>query len=393
MDIRAIVVIGGAAACNGSGSPETISGVPIAYVDVLGGSVVQRVLQRLRRCGISAITLVDDVTSEATPFAPAVVSGLEVPHVRAASGQLWQAAEEAFLRHVEDGADLVVTLRLGPYAEVDYEALIQHHIDKRCAVTTARDRSGAGVDVFVLNASARVDAAILFQSALQRLRRECEDFTVAGYVNRLRNAADVRRLGVDGLLKANEIRPEGTELKPGVWVGKFARIHRKARVIAPAFIGAQAKVHASALITRCSILEHHTEVDCGTVVEDSTVLSFTRVGAGLDVMHSVVGFRRLAHLRQNVEVEIADEKFVGMVPLNAVSRLAGSTAALFAFIPTQIYRGFFAPSQRKSAAQMPETLEAVKAAVEDSVLEVPASGAETSEFPANLAVARRYGDQ
>ncbi len=392
MDIRAIVLIGGAAA-DGSASAGSVSGVPAAFLDVLGVPVVERVVQRLRRFGITNITMIDDTASAAVPLVPPVVSCLDVPHIRAASGKLWQAAQDAFLAYAEDGADLVVALRIGPYTEVDYDTLIQHHIDKHCAVTTARGRNNVGLDLFVLNASARADAATLFQSGFQRVRRECEDFTVAGYCNPLRNAADLRRLGIDGLLTANEIRPHGTEVKPGVWVGKAARIHRKARIIAPAFIGAQARVHASALITRGSIIEHHAEVDCGTVVENSTVLPFTRIGAGLDVMYSVVGFRRLAHLRQNVEVEIADEKFVGMVPLSAVSRLAGSTAALFAFIPMQLYRGLFAPSQRKSAAQMPETLEEAKAILQDPVLEVPATGAEPSEFPSNLAVARRYGEQ
>ncbi len=97
-------------------------------------------------------------------------------------------------------------------------------------------------------------------------------------------------------------------MKPGVWVGEGARIHHKARIVAPAFIGAQTKIRASALITRSTVIEHHAEVDCGTVVENSTVLPYTYVGAGLDVMHSVVGFRRLRTWCANVEVEIYRRK-------------------------------------------------------------------------------------
>jgi len=257
----------------------------------------------------------------------------------------------------------------------------------------AVDSENEPLDLFVLSVSARRDAAALFKNRMERMRRECAPFYVKGYFNRLETTADLRRLAVDGLLAKNAIRPEGTEIKPGIWVGTGARIHRKARVIAPAFIGAHAKVRASALITRGTVIEHHGDVDCGTVVENSSVLPFTRVGAGLDVMHSVVGFRRLAHLRQNVEVEIADEKFVGMVPLTPLSRLAGSTAALFAFIPMQIYRGLTASSQRTSAAQCPESLEEAQAVLEAPVMEVPATGAEASEFPSHLAVARRYGDK
>jgi hypothetical protein len=227
---------------------------------------------------------------------------------------------------------------------------------------------------------------------MQYLRRECEPFPVKGYANRLKTAADLRRLTVDGLMSKNAVRPEAMEIKPGVFVGRGARIHRNARVVAPAFIGARAKVHASALITRGSVLEHHAEVDCGTVVENSTLLPFTRLGAGLDVMHSVVGFRHLAHLVRNVEVEITDTKLVDMLPLSPVSRLAGSTAALFAFLPKQIYRGFRALSHREEPADNPECGEPANTLLDASVLETPASGVERSEFPSNLAVLRRYGD-
>ncbi|HKD83462.1 MAG TPA: hypothetical protein VKB58_01850 [Terriglobales bacterium] len=392
MDIRAVVLIGGAAS-NDAPTTETINGVPIADLDVLGLPVVDRVLQRLEQFGISAISTVCDGRSDLPAFTPRSRFYASLAHVNATGDQFWQAAEDAFVKYAEQGADLVLALRIGPYVEVDYEALVQHHLDRHCAVTMAVDGEGASLELFALSASARTDAAALFKNRMQRMRRECAPFRVTGYVNRLRNAQDLRQLGADGLMARNTIRPEGTEIKPGVWVGQNARIHHKARVVAPAFIGAHAKIRASALITRGSIIEHHSEVDCGTVVENSSVLPFTRVGAGLDVMHSVVGFRRLAHLWQNVEVEIADEKFVGMVPLTAVSRLAGSTAALFAFLPMQIFRGIFAPSQRKCATKIPESLEQASAVLESPVLEVPASGAESSEFPSNLAVARRYGDQ
>ena len=393
MDVRAIVLIGGATG-DGAGAAENIAGIPLAYLDVLGVPVIERVQQRIQRFGVSCTTIISDSPCDGGPFAHAVPSLPSLPHVHAEGEQLWRAAEDTFLTYAEDGADLVLALRVGPYVEADYEALIQHHLDHHCAVTMAADDDFQSLEVFVLSASARNDAAALFRNHMMRMRRDCAPFRVKGYCNRLGSSADLRRLALDGLLARNEIRPQGTELKPGVWVGASARIHRKARVIAPAYIGAHAKVRAAALITRGSILEHHADVDCGTVVENSSVLPFTRVGAGLDVMHSVIGFHRLAHLRQNVEVEISDEKFVGTVPLTAVSRLAGSTAALFAFIPMQIYRGFFASSQRKSVAKIPECSEdASSAALKASVLEVPATGAEASEFPSHLAVARRYGDE
>ena len=392
MDVRAIVLIGGAES-DVPAAQERIGGVPFAYLDVLGLPIVERVQRRLQKFGVSCITFISDSPCDSGPFAHTIQFAPTMPHVHAEGEQLWQAAEETFVKYAEEGADLVFALRIGPYVEVDYEALVQHHLDHHCAVTMAVDNENQPLDLCVLSASARTDAAALFKNRMERMRRECAPFYVKGYFNRLETTADLRRLAVDGLLAKNAIRPEGTEIKPGIWAGTGARIHRKARVIAPAFIGAHAKVRASTLITRGTVIEHHGDVDCGTVVENSSVLPFTRVGAGLDVMHSVVGFHRLAHLRQNVEVEIADQKIVGMVPLTPLSRLAGSTAALFAFIPMQIYRSLFASSQRTSAAECPESLEQARIVLDAPVVEVPATGAETSEFPSHLAVARRYGDE
>jgi hypothetical protein len=232
----------------------------------------------------------------------------------------------------------------------------------------------------------------VFQSRLQHLRRESEPFPVKGYVNRLQSASDLRRLAVDGLLARNAVIPRGKEVKPGIWLGPSARVHRKARVVAPAYIGAGSKIRASALITRGTVVEQHAVVDCGTVVENTTVLPFTCLGVGLDAMHCVVGFRRVAHIARNVVVEVHDEKLVGMIPLSPVSRLAGSTAALFAFLPKEIYRGFASPWRRKQAARSAETSEGAESSMENPVLEASASDAEPSEFPSNMAVVRRYGD-
>ena len=121
------------------------------------------------------------------------------------------------------------------------------------------------------------------------------------------------------------------------------------------------------------------------------MLPFTYVGAGLDVMHSVVGLRRLTHLLRNVEVEISDGKLVGMAALRAVSRMAGSTAGFLTFIPRQIYRRLFAPSDRQSAADNPQAVEQKETSLESSVVGSQGSAPDASELP--LAVARRYGEQ
>ena len=46
------------------------------------------------------------------------------------------------------GAELVIAVRVGPYVEVDYEEMIQHHLDHHCPVTMAVDADGASLDIF-----------------------------------------------------------------------------------------------------------------------------------------------------------------------------------------------------------------------------------------------------
>lgn len=393
MDLKAIVLVSPATACEPARANRGSFGdVPMAYLDVLGAPVLHRVVERLERVGTSTITLVNGAGGEARPFAARAAqhSGLRMVE---AETDFWQAAEDAVEQARQDGAELVLLVHVGAYVEIDYEELIQHHIDKRCRMTAAVSAEGAALDIFVLDASRRNDAIVLLRSQLTKVRDDCERFQVSGYINRLETAVDLRCLALDGLLKKNAVQPIGQELKPGVWAGQGARIHRNARVLAPAFVGAYSKVRASALITRSSVIEHHAEIDCGTVLENSTVLPFTYVGAGLDVMHSVVGFRRLSHLARGVEVEISDTKLVGMSASGVLSRMAGSTAGLFAFLPKQIFRGFFGRSRKGRPAELPESLDEPAAALETEDVKSVGASKEVPDFPSRFAVLRRYGDR
>jgi len=75
------------------------------------------------------------------------------------------------------------------------------------------------------------------------------------------------------------------------------------------------------VVTRCTVIEHGAYVDCGTVVENSTVLPSAYVGAGLDLAHSVVGMGRIANLRRNTTVEIPDRNLIAHFPMRGARRL------------------------------------------------------------------------
>src|SRR5262249_56194135 len=83
-----------------------------------------------------------------------------------------------------------------------------------------------------------------------------------------------------------------------------------------------ALIRDGAVITRCATVEHHAQIDCGTVVENCTVLPYTSVGACLDLAHSVAGFGQIVHLRRGVATEVADTKLLGQVSQTIGDRLA-----------------------------------------------------------------------
>lgn len=370
MDVRAIVVV----ASNGH-EQQTVAGVPAAFLDVLGRSILQRTVDRFRQFGITDITVVSEYG------APPVMDG--VHSLAAQENSAWRQAHKAFADFAQTGAELVVLMRVGPYVEVDYEDLVQFHLDQGSRVTAVVSPDSELTGMFVLSPSRRNEAAYLLRHRLRTSRLPHAYYEFTGYLNPVADAADFRRLAIDAFCGNAELEPDGVEIKPGVWAAPTARVHKRARVLAPSYIGAHARVRASALVTRCSALEHHAHVDCGTVIDNATLLPNTSIGAGLDVAHSVVGFKRLVHLGRNVEIEIADGKLVGLVSTSPL-RVVGQFASLASFLPAQIVRGILNKGHDGEPMSVPEAVQAPS----------PALKSVTDEsFSPNLMIARRYGNE
>lgn len=376
MDVKALLLIGG----TDEGVPS-ISGRPIATLDVLGVPVVQHIAAKLRRFGVTALAAVCDCEQASV----AARQGIDWQQVKADS--FWRTAEQTFTEWVQGGTELVLIVRLGAYADLDFEQLVQFHLDQRSRVTQVVSGRGP-LDIYVVSGSRRNDAAVLLRSGLSQFRTSPVQFPFSGYVNPLANAGDLRTLARDGLMQRAGITPAGKERKPGVWVAPSARLERGIRIVAPAYIGERARVRAGALITRGSNVEHHAVVDCGTVLEDATVLPYTYLGAGLEVAHSVAGFRSIISMKRGVAVELVDPTLIDDVPESVSVRAMKKTAALLSFVPAQFARGL-----RTAGRRAPVPLEPVPAAA--AVTENPTYGADASAAPKfpGLAVARRYGNQ
>ena len=382
MDVRAIILVGGLGDSTANES-ESFAGSPLALHDVLGKPVVARVIERLKAQSVHAISVISE--------SPLAGSGkLPVAWTDTSAAAFWRVAEGVFAEVAQAGAEAVLVIRMGGYAEFEVDDFLQRHLDGRAHVTRAVDANGSPLDMFVICASRRNDAAYLFRHRLQQTRSVCGHWVFRGYYNPLARSRDLRTLAVEGLLGRNRLKPSGVERRPGVWVAPGATIDRRARVLAPAFIGEHAKVCATAVVTRCGVVERHAQVDSGTVIEDATVLPYTYIGSGLDVAHAVAGGHRLLHLPRNVEIEIADPKLMDARSQHAPLRALESAASLATFLPLQFFRGLFAKSRRAQPADLPDAVKTPSAINNPSGYE---ASSEASSFPANLAVARRYGDQ
>jgi carbonic anhydrase/acetyltransferase-like protein (isoleucine patch superfamily) len=362
----------------------------LATLDVAGKSPLLRMAERLQQYGISSLSAV----VEGGPSVGVRNFGLpsDITCISTAPDRFWRTAENAFNEMAQNGAELVVLVRLGAYAEADFEKFVQFHIDRGGRVTQLASGSQK-LEIFCISASRRNDAASLFRTQLAHCRSECPLFQHEGYLNPLAGPRDLRQFAIDILTRQTQTCPAGNETKPGVWIARGAMVEKGARVLAPAFVGSMARVRAGAVITRCSSVERHAEVDCGTVVENSTVLPFSYVGAGLDLAHSVAGMGRIVNLYRDIDVAITDPKLIATMSVASGKRLLTSATEVLTYLPRLAWQGVFS-GVKAQPADLRTTLRQTSPALGNaSGFETSACDTEASHKFPNMVVARRYGHQ
>jgi len=260
------------------------------------------------RAGVNAITLLGD--SCYAPFRDDVDQAATSFPLKWGD-DAWLGATRILRRHKEPGIDVTFLVRAAAYVDLDPLDALQFHRGQQQVVTRAFNEEGP-LDIWVID-TARVTESDDILATLSEY--EPAQYAVRGYVNRLEGPHDLRRLVVDSLNSRCRLRPQGSETRPGVWVDEGAQVHRTARIVPPAFLGRKSKIEEQCLITRCSNVESNCQIDYGTVVEDSSILSNSYVGIGLDVSHSIVNGNQLLNLERDVTLEIQDP---GMIRRNAI---------------------------------------------------------------------------
>jgi len=269
-------------------------------------------MQRFADAGVNSFSILADASLLKVIKLANVLPGWMVK-INSFQGEsdVWPAIERSVKNSFADRVNNVFLVKLGAYAEFDPNEVLQFSNDNDHATVRINDRLGS---VGTWLSSAEESAKIT--SLSREFQGRGQDSSIKtyffdGYVNRLSRMHDLRRFVADVFLSRCTARPQGAEIKAGVWVDDDAEVHRQARIVPPAYIGKNTKVGPASLITRSSSIERDCSVDYGTVIEDSSILAGTYIGTGLDVAHSVVCGNMLAHLHQNLVMEINDEILIG----------------------------------------------------------------------------------
>ncbi len=296
-----------------------------AFWDLLGKNILDRTVERLHNAGAQLISVVP-----------------EEPKTSSEMGE--DAWERALRDHARGGVERVLLVSLGAYSEFDLEDLLRFHLGSRSLVSNISDEQGP-LGISVIEAKCARDGVASLRNRLSAFSSCSATYDFTGYSNRLAGWEDYRRLVQGALGGRCEIRPAGQEIKPGIWCGDGARISSSAQILAPVYIGPRARIRAGALLAAGTSIEHHSEVDCGTVVQDSSVLPRTYLGPGLHISQSVVSGSRLVHLGRNLDVELADTGLLARRGASTPLRALRAVASLLGAFGTDPGQGVSTPSR------------------------------------------------
>jgi hypothetical protein len=275
-------------------------GGPLACFEVLGRSLVERIIERFVRIEVDVISvLVEAETS------------FQVPQLRGSFGnvsfQVVDDAESAIEQKLREysinGIQRSFVHCAEAYTETDLLDLFYFHREARQPATRACDHEGA-LALWVVDCA--MPAQLDVRKVLGEAGRNGASYFVRGYVHRMADPRDLREIATHMLQGHFQEGASGKEIRPGVWIDEGARVHRRARIVGPAYIGCRSKVRADTLVTRCSSVERDCCVDYGTVIENSSLLPNTQIGIWLDVCHAIANGNKLFSLGRNVGIEISD---------------------------------------------------------------------------------------
>lgn len=311
MSLGAIVTLGnpskraeGTADCL-AGAESRLLDRPLACVEVVGSSILERLLDRFERAGVETVSvLIESGATSCLPFLPLASRKLNVQIVEEIDDGIVQTIC-GYRRH---GIEHSFVNSADSYAETDLLDFFYFHQEARQPVTRAISHKGP-LDSWIIDCSRTREKD--FDTSISGQGHPAAAYFVREYVHHFTHPRSLRRFAADVLSGQCERGPSGQEIRPGVWIDGGAEVHRTARLVAPVYVGRGTRILGDTLITRLSSIERGCVVDCGTAVEDSCILAHTHVGIWLDVRHSVVSGNTILNLERAAAVQISDPKVLG----------------------------------------------------------------------------------
>ncbi len=135
------------------------------------------------------------------------------------------------------------------------------------------------------------------------------------------DVSDVLRLDTPAAILDSQARvlndefPELVEnyrsAEKGIWIGRNAKIHPTATIIAPVFVSENCDIDAGATIGPGVWLGERTIVGTGAVISNSIVLSMSSVGEELTIQDSIVSRSHVLNTRIGISLNIVDDLLLG----------------------------------------------------------------------------------
>lgn len=298
----------------------------LEYLNILGRSTLERMVERFVRAEVEVVSvLVQDDEPHCVIPPLTAFENAKVQVVNNACSTIYEKLQEYWRNGIEHSFVICGSV----YAETDLLDLFYFHREGRQATTRAIDRQGA-LNLWVMDTRKTQQSEV--KDIFAPPATTAASYFIREYVNRLAHPWDLRQFASDVLRGRCAIRPQGREIKRGIWIDDGAEIHRRARVVAPAYIGRASKVMEDTLITRFSNVEKDCCIDYGTVVEDSSILQNTHVGICLDVCHAVATGSKLISLPRDVVFDISDPAVMrsnGSLPKEVKIRKSARAGLLF----------------------------------------------------------------
>ncbi len=303
MGLGAIVVIGSdrqpfSVSTKAASEEEVFFPEPFSCIDILGRPVVERTIEHLVRADAEVVSVI--VAAEVADHVRSLSCRWKNVRFQAVS-DVGSAVRGKLTEYSHAGIEHSFVVSAGVYAETDFLDLFYFHREAHQSVTRSFDREGP-LDLWVVNCAEAQEADLL--SGVGRKDGAGSSYYVREYVRRLSHPRDLRQFAKDVLQNRCAVYPSGRELKPGIWVDEGAEVHRRARIVAPAYIGRGSIVQQDALVTRCSNIERDCCIDCGTVIEDSSILSNTHVGIWLEEISDPAIIRLNSSFRKTKDADL-----------------------------------------------------------------------------------------